>query len=70
MTTNKKTMTGVQLRDRRRRADLTQSELAALFGCHYSTIWLYEKERQKIPSRAVIALDLILGRKEQEKRSS
>jgi putative transcriptional regulator len=48
----KKELSGKEVRFLRRQMDLTQSELARLFGCDAQQIARYEKDKNKIPGPA------------------
>jgi transcriptional regulator with XRE-family HTH domain len=49
---SKKILTGKELRFLRRQMDMTQSEMARLFGCDAQQIARYEKDENKIPGPA------------------
>ena len=57
----KKILSGKEIRFLRRQMDLTQSELARLFGCDAQQIARYEKDENKIPGPADRLLRAVYG---------
>lgn len=60
-------MTGDQFRSWRTQQDLTQGQVAALFGVHEDTVANWERERTKIPKTVELTTALLAKKKYRKK---